>query len=560
MDLSQLSMADLQALQSGDLSKVSMAGLRALSSGAAPAATDAAPATRMEKFAKGLRDPVDGGAQLLTHLMPQVLVQAGNRANNWLADKTGLVGRLPTGGVDQQVADSEQAYQAKRQAAGESGIDGYRIAGNVFSPVSAGLASQIPRTLGLAGRIGAGAAGGALSGALSPVASGDYADEKVKQIGVGAVAGGVVPAVTSALGRIISPKASTNPDVALLKAEGVRPTIGQTLGGGWNTIEEKAMSIPVIGDAISAARSRAREQFNTAAVNRATAPIGVEVKGAGQNAVAEAGDALSSAYNAGKAQLGHFQIDRTGASELANLRQLANQLPDKERRAFDNAWSYFDQEVSPNGSILADGFKRLDSKLGGDAAKFSKSTDAYQQQVGSAIEELQRIIFENAKRANGGASDALAKADKGWANLVRVEGASKAAQNTGGVFTPAQLNAAIRAADQSTRGRSVARGTALMQDLGQAGQNVLGNKVPNSGTADRLMLGGGSLLGAYALSPAAAGGLIGGAAAYSAPAQAILRGLVSARPESAKAIAETVKRSGPLLAPAGGLLGLQFPP
>ena len=46
--------------------------------------------------------PYRGGAQLLTHMLPSGVVQAGNDLNNWLADKTGMVARLPAGGVDQQ--------------------------------------------------------------------------------------------------------------------------------------------------------------------------------------------------------------------------------------------------------------------------------------------------------------------------------------------------------------------------------------------------------------------------------------------------------------------------
>ena len=54
-------------------------------------------------------------------------MSAGNRLNNWLADKTGLVARLPEGGVDQQVREAEAAYQQRRAAAGESGIDWMRL-------------------------------------------------------------------------------------------------------------------------------------------------------------------------------------------------------------------------------------------------------------------------------------------------------------------------------------------------------------------------------------------------------------------------------------------------
>jgi hypothetical protein len=40
--------------------------------------------------------------------------------------------------------------------------------------------------------------------------------------------------------------------------------------------------------------------------------------------------------------------------------------------------------------------------------------------------------------------------------------------------------------------------------------------------------------------------------------QSLLRGAVSARPDSAQAIAEALKKSAPMLGPVGGLLGLQL--
>lgn len=82
-----------------------------------------------------------------------------------------------------------------------------------------------------------------------------------------------------------SPNASTNADLQLLKGAGVQPTIGQTLGGWVNSIEEKAQSLPIVGDAITAARNRAKEQFNNADINRASGAVGVNVPGAGQDAV-----------------------------------------------------------------------------------------------------------------------------------------------------------------------------------------------------------------------------------------------------------------------------------
>jgi hypothetical protein len=514
------------------------------------------PMSAGERFAMGVADPFQGGAQLLTKMLPESVVRGGNALNNWLADNTGMVARLPEGGVDQQTKEREAAYQAKR---GDRGMDWMRLGGNVLSPMNAAFgAAALPKAgASLLARAGLGAAGGAAAGALSPVSEGDFGSEKAKQVAFGGIFGGAVPVAAAGIGRVISPKASMNPDLELLKQAGVKPTVGQSLGGRWNATEEKLQSLPIMGDMISNARKKALEDFNIAALNRVGTPIGVTAKGSGQDAVKKIGDSASQAYEAAKNLMGNFQIDTQGKSELINLRGMVGNLPDREQKAFRNVWDYLRTEVSPNGSLTAEGFKRIDSKIGKEAAQFGGSQDAYQQKLAEALSELKRVITDNAKRANPRAAEAMEAADEAWANLVRVEGASKAAKNSDGLFTPAQLNIAIQAADKSVRKRAVGRGTALMQDLGTAGQNVLGNKVPNSGTFDRAAMGVGGL-GAYFIDPTIPAALLGGAGLYSSPMQSLLRGAVSARPQSADAIAGLFNRSAPMLGPAGGLLSIEI--
>lgn len=502
------------------------------------------------RFMQGLKDPIDAGAQLLTNALPAGVVNAGNKVNNWLADKTGVVGRLPEGGVNQQVKETAEKFKT-------DGIDWARMGGNILSPANLAIASRMPAAASMTGRIAQGAATGGAIGALTPSAAEDYWSNKAEQVGTSAALGAVLPAVTGGLARVISPKASVNPELAMLKSEGVNPTIGQTLGGRWNTLEEKLTSVPILGDAISNARGKSVEQFNKAALNRTVAPLGQKVADAGHKGVQEAGDIISGAYNQGKAALGHFKLDSQGVKELAAVRSMAANLPDKERKMFESTWGVMSNEISPNGSFLADSFKRLDSKLGKDAARFAGSSDAYQQQLGDAIKEMNRVLVENAKRANPNAADILGKADKAYANLVRVEGAATQAKGNAGVFTPGQLGIASRQADSSVRDRATARGSALMQDLSTAGQNILGNKVPNSFTTDRALIAGGGL-GSYLIDPMIPAGLLGSAALYSPVAQKALNASVTARPKLAKPVSEIVRNSFPYLAPSGaGLLNYQ---
>lgn len=515
----------------------------------------AEPVSRMEKLSMGVTDPIHGGAQLLTKMLPDSVVQAGNRANNWLADKTGLVARLPEGGVDQQVRQREADYQAKRAAAGESGFDGWRTTGSILPSLALPAASATS----LPARIAIGSAAGAGNNALAPVTQGNFADEKKKQVLTGAVAGAAFPVLGSAVSRVISPRASLNPELQQLRAAGIRPTIGQTLGGAWNAAEEKLQSMPVLGDAIASQRGRALREFNQTAINRATSPIGQTYEGVGQGAVQRAGDALSAAYDDALNRVGAVVQDRQFTQEVGGLRRMAAGMTAPMRQQFNAVYqNLLANRTSPAGGMTARTFKDVDSELGQLSSRYRASALASEKDLGDAFAELQAIVRRQAARANPRAAEDLARADEGWANLVRIEGAAKAAKNNQGVFTPAQLNQAVQASDRSTRKRAVARGTALMQDLSNAGQTVLGNKVPNSGTADRMWLGLGTLGGGAAVNPLIPAGLLTGAGIYTDPVQRGLSFLLASRPQGAQAVADSLRQASPGLGLLGGQLGLQL--
>jgi hypothetical protein len=99
------------------------------------------------------------------------------------------------------VAEREAAYQAGRQQRGEEGIEGARLIGNIVSPIAnipvLGVAQRAAQATTLGGRLAAGAGAGAAGSLLQPVSEapsgfGDFAAEKVEQLGLGAVLGGFI--------------------------------------------------------------------------------------------------------------------------------------------------------------------------------------------------------------------------------------------------------------------------------------------------------------------------------------------------------------------------------
>jgi hypothetical protein len=504
------------------------------------------PQSAGSRFVQGLRDPVDAGAQLLTHILPEGVVNAGNRLNNWLADTTGLVGRLPEGGVDQQIRDNEANYMAPE------GVDWARMGGNVLSPVNLAVASKIPAVGSLAGRVGYGAVGGAAMGALQPVTQGDFAEEKAKQVALGGAVGGVLPAVTGAAARLVSPKASTNPNLQLLKSEGVRPTVGQAVGGRVAQAEEKLQSVPILGDMISKARGAANKSFEKSVFNRVLKPVGQELPDglSGREAIAYTEQTLAQNYDDVLNKIGAIKLDGNYKMKVASLNSLVNKIKDqKAQQAYRMALDTIKSNTDRNGVMTSEAFKLVESDLGKMARQLGSSDDVFLNKSGDAVKQLQAELRDMLKRQAGSYADDLSKTNTAWAQFKRVQRAASSLGAEDGSFTPAQFQNAVKALDKSKDKGAFARGNALMQDLGDAGKSTLTGKVGNSFTTDRLLMGGGAL-GSYMIEPTIPAALVAGSALYTSPVQRALVGAVSSRPQLAQPVSDLVRRSSPYLLPA----------
>ena len=102
-----------------------------------------APLSRTDKYLKGVNDPIDALTQLVSNNLPKNLVKTLDNFGNKYIAPTGLIRRMPEGGIDQQIRDDEKQYQAQRQVQGENGLDGYRLTGNILNPVN--LIAEIGR-------------------------------------------------------------------------------------------------------------------------------------------------------------------------------------------------------------------------------------------------------------------------------------------------------------------------------------------------------------------------------------------------------------------------------
>lgn len=419
--------------------------------------------------------------------------------------------------------------------------------GNALSRV--GQAMVAPTSL--RGSAGVGAAVGALQPAL------DLQERAGSAAFVGAGAAGGMAALNR-LARVVRPNVA--PNVQALMNEGVTPTPGQILGGAWNRAESALTSVPIVGDAIQAGRTRAVADLNTAAFNRALKPIGEALpKGmAGRDAVEYVGDTLGKRYEAILPKL-NTQADDQFMADVINLRQMmgSGSIDPTKAAQFE---SILNNQVLAKFMPGADGaptltgqtMKGIESDLGALASKFRRSLDPDQQMVGDALMEVQSALRKNVQRSNPEFAGELKAINEGYANFKRVQRAAAGVGSEEGVFSPAQLQSAVKAADRSKDKAQFAEGNALMQDLSEPGKTVLGANLPDSGTARRMLTSVGAGGALAALSPATLAGTLGASAIYSRPGQNALAALLVRRPDAAAPISNALQR----LAPYGALPAL----
>lgn len=342
-----------------------------------------------------------------------------------------------------------------------------------------------------------------------------------------------------------------NPAVTRLMRQGVTPTMGQILGGGVKKAEEALGSVPVLGSAIGAGQQRATEQLNRAAMARALNPIGKSAKNVpvGSQGLAHVSDKLSDAYNRVLPKVSLSVDDalidgiadavasRRAEFEPAKLQVIEKLLDEKVLSKLDS-----DRPI-PGKQLQAiqEDLKKLSDKYG-------KSGMASERTIGEAIEQIEGAFRDGLIRSNPEYAAELSKINEGYANYVRLRRAALAAGEDKGAdlqgFTPAQLRQAVKAEDQSVGKGDFARGRALMQDLSQDAQSVMGGKLPTSGTAERAILASALAGGAY-LDPAYAATVASLSAPYLPGAQRVMAGALTQRPEIFRTAGQAMRTYGP---------------
>lgn len=468
-----------------------------------PAPTPARPPDSFgSRFVSGMADPIHGAAQIADRYLVNPIRQRISPGSSSMEDVT-------------RQRDAE--YNAPE------GFDAARVAGNVANPVSwLGGGAGVLRAAGQ----------GAFQAGLAPVnPDDDFLTEKAKQTGMGAAGGAI-------LAKVLRGFTPTREAQALMD-RGVQPSFGQSMGGMANTVEQKMTSVPFVGDAINFARNRAQKEFEAAALQRAVGGVpqqaqtipqrfqqlfssdripgtSVQVERATARSPKTLDDANAIAGQQFDAVVPFLAAKPNWASSVPGALQksLANiELTAQNRRILNGLVA---EHLDPAKLKVMTGkqLKHTDSQLGFLIRKYAAGSPADK----TLADELRNV--QGAFRADlndmlpAVMTDDLRKANTTWRDLVPINKAASARADE--KITPRSLQKAM--ASQARLPTSRMPDDMLVDNA----VKVLPSNIPDSGTAGRVLLGGG-VAGLAGSLPAYLGG---GALAYTGATRPAQRALV----------------------------------
>lgn len=369
--------------------------------------------------------------------------------------------------------------------------------------------------------------------------------------------------------------------VQTLRNAGVPLTLGQAVGQGGivgrtiKGIEDRFSGIPLVGDIVNARRREGIEGFNRAAFDEGLAPVGGTTNGVtGAQGVDAARRVRSDAY--GAALNGQqFTADAPFIADMQATIDAANRLPETMRgNALDTLRMRVGESFDNAGNLSGNDFQQSLRGLRRDASSFEDQPYGYD--FGNVTRQAESGLRDMVARQAPDVLPAYDAANAANRNVSILQDATNRARNgtrsgETDLFMPSQL-ADAAAANARRFGGTQGTTQQPFYDLSRAGQRVLPNAVPDSGTAGRLLLGslalggagagagnfgGDSTLGRAAdigstVSYSGAATLGALAALGSRPAQRALVSLVADRPDLAVRVGENINR---YLARPGGIFG-----
>jgi hypothetical protein len=407
-------------------------------------------------------------------------------------------GDVISGGTLDNLTDNPDLSRA-----GMAGVAALNPKATLAGQVTGGIGMSALAEAG-AGRLGVQGLAKLIAGDVAPgIAYGAGSADDGNRLG-GAAEGGLAGLIGGAAGRgtgrIVSGIA--DPATQALADRGVRLTPGRLFGGPLKRVEDTLMSYPIVGDFIRPQARRALRDANRASFGEALEPIGA-VAG---DQVGEAGveNALSSYSDFLNNTLGpvRLTIDPVYRSGMGRLSQAIPQIPEIGPKLA----AEIEATIAPhvvNGQVTGEGFQAIDRGLN-ELGRAYKNDPSYGPIIRPALDAVGNEVEGLLSRQAPDVLPAYQQSKEAYKRISTLADAVNAGvnqvDNGETVFTMAQLNRAARTNAKNFGGRNAAAsGRRPFYDLGRAGQEVLAQTVPDSGTAGRLFLPGALGLGGAAI-------------------------------------------------------------
>ena len=406
--------------------------------------------------------------------------------------------------------------------------------GQALTATTIGRVGQAAKALGLGKKgqtVAKSASVGAGGSAIYGFGAGEGgAENRLKSAGTSAAVGAVLnPAIQAVAPRITqSAKKLLDRNVKLTPGQAVGDSglIGKSL----KTLEEKVSgNVFLIGDAVEGALQKSQKGFNRAAVEEALEDIAVKVPKnlEGRRLIGFGQNVLKSQYSK---TLGKMKLTDEAAMN-SEISKLTNDLSDEIKKDITSRASRYITKKFVNGQMSGQNIKKAQTLLRRDIQRLTREGTDLSLQKADALIDIRSVLSNQLQIANPKLAPVLSNIDKSYGKFEIVRNASlqkKVSED----FTPGDLLQASAKGDTTKRKSSFSAGEARMQNFAQNAQNIIGNTVPNSGTAgrsqaNRIVTGSGGVLGATQVEPLTAGLTLASPLMYSQLGVPVTRSLVA---------------------------------
>jgi hypothetical protein len=198
-------------------------------------------------------------------------------------------------------------------------------------------------------------------------------------------------------------------------------------------------------------------------------------------------------------------------------------------------------------------FKQVESELTNLAGNLKASSDAAQRQIGHHIDDVRGALRDTVARQYPEQAKELKRINQSYSLFADVEQAASRRAGSEARFTPGDLLQSIKRSDRSPRDRAFAAGDRPLQKWAEDAQKIIGNKLPDSGTTERLShVNLPFLIGGLTSLPLAAG--------HTEAGMNMLKNFAMSAPQTRKMLASGAQQGGNSLAllaapAANGLIG-----